>query len=124
MLRVVIARRLLGPGKILGVSVGSEAEAVQAEKEGADYLGAGAVFTTGTKQDADYMDYYELQKITGAVKIPVVAIGGIIETNGLQLKGSGVQGIAVVSAVFAKDDPKKAAEIMKRTALSIVSDDR
>lgn len=116
-----IARRLLGSGKILGVSVANQEEAVQAERAGADYLGAGAVFPTGTKQDADYVDYHELQRITGAVKIPVVAIGGINEANALRLKGSGIKGIAVVSAVFGKSDPQKAAETMKRIALDIAA---
>lgn len=116
-----IARRLLGPGKILGVSVANQEEAVQAERAGADYLGAGAVFPTGTKQDADYVAFHELQQITGAVKIPVVAIGGINEANALRLKGSGIKGIAVVSAVFGKSDPQKAAEGMKRIAQDIAA---
>ena len=111
-----IARRLLGPGKILGVSVAKQEEAVQAERDGADYLGAGAVFPTGTKQDADYVDYHELQRITGAVRIPVVAIGGINEANALRLKGSGIKGIAVVSEIFSKSDIRKAAEKMKEMA--------
>lgn len=118
------ARRLLGPGKILGVSVANREEAVRAEKDGADYLGAGAVFSTGTKQDADYVDYLELQKITRAVKIPVVAIGGINEANALQLKGSGIQGIAVVSAVFGKNNPRKAAETMKQIVKTIVGESK
>ncbi len=107
------ARRLLGPGKILGVSVTNQEEAVQAEKDGADYLGAGAVFPTGTKQDADYVDYLELQKITRAVRIPVVAIGGINEANAPGLKSSGIKGIAVVSAIFGKSDVRAAAERMR-----------
>ena len=116
-----VARRLLGLGKILGVSVANREEAVQAERYGADYLGAGAVFPTGTKQDADYVAFHELQQITGAVKIPVVAIGGINEANALRLKGSGIKGIAVVSAVFGKSDPQKAAEGMKRIAQDIAA---
>ena len=111
-----IARRLLGPRKILGVSVTNQEEAVQAERDGADYLGAGAVFPTGTKRDADYVDYHELQRITGAVRIPVVAIGGINEANALRLKGSGIKGIAVVSEIFSKSDIRKAAEKMKEMA--------
>lgn len=110
------ARRLLGPEKILGVSVAAVAEAVQAEKDGADYLGAGAVFPTGTKSDADYVEHPELEKITRVVGIPVVAIGGINETNILLLKGSGIQGIAVVSAIFAKDNPREAARNLKQLA--------
>lgn len=119
-LPAAVARRLLGPGKILGVSVGSQAEAVEAERAGADYLGAGAVFPTGTKQDAEYLDYHELQEITKSVTIPVVAIGGINETNVPQLAGSGIKGVAVVSAVFGKSDPQKAAETMKRLVDTII----
>ena len=111
-----IARRLLGPRKILGVSVTNQEEAVQAERDGADYLGAGAVFPTGTKLDADFVDYPELQRITQAVGIPVVAIGGINEANALRLKGSGIKGIAVVSEIFSKSDIRKAAEKMKEMA--------
>lgn len=114
------ARRLLGPAKILGVSVATPAEAVRAEQDGADYLGAGAVFPTGTKLDADSVDYAALRQITGAVKIPVVAIGGINETNALQLKGSGIKGIAVISALLSQSDIKRAAETMKRLAGGII----
>lgn len=114
------ARRLLGPEKILGVSVDNVTEALQAEKDGADYLGVGAVFPTGTKSDAGYVERPELKRITRAVGIPVVAIGGINETNTLLLKESGIQGIAVVSAIFAKDDPCKAAENLKRLAVEAV----
>lgn len=116
----VIARRLLGPEKILGVSVANLEEAIQAEENGADYLGVGAVFPTGTKQDAATVDFSELKKITGAVQIPVVAIGGINENNALQLKGGGIKGIAVVSAVFGKEDPGKAAAKMRQIADLII----
>jgi thiamine-phosphate pyrophosphorylase len=116
----VIARRLLGPEKILGVSVTNLEEAIQAEEDGADYLGVGAVFLTGTKQDAATVDFSELKKITGAVQIPVVAIGGINENNALQLKGGGIKGIAVVSAVFGKEDPEKAAAKMRQIAELII----
>lgn len=116
----VIARRLLGPEKILGVSVTNLEEAIRAEEDGADYLGVGAVFPTGTKQDAATVDFPELKKITGAVRIPVVAIGGINENNALQLKGGGIRGIAVVSAVFGKEDPEKAAAKMRQIAELII----
>jgi thiamine-phosphate pyrophosphorylase len=116
----VIARRLLGPEKILGVSVTNLEEAIQAEEDGADYLGVGAVFPTGTKQDAATVDFPELKKITGAVQIPVVAIGGINENNALQLKDGGIKGIAVVSAVFGKEDPKKAAAKMRQIVELII----
>jgi thiamine-phosphate pyrophosphorylase len=116
----VTARRLLGGKKILGVSVTNAAEAAQAEKDGADYLGVGAVFPTGTKNDAAYVELPELRKITRTAGIPVVAIGGINETNALKLKGAGVKGIAVVSAVFAQDDIKGATAKMKSLAEGLI----
>ncbi len=119
-LPAVIARRLLGPGKILGVSVANLQEAIKAVEDGADYLGAGAVFPTETKKDSGYVDDDSLKKITQTVKIPVVAIGGINENNGLKLEGSGIAGIAVVSAVFGRKDVKDAAMTMKQIAESII----
>jgi thiamine-phosphate pyrophosphorylase len=116
----VIARRLLGKDAILGVSVTTAAEAIRAELDGADYLGAGAVFPTGTKPEAGLVTLLELTEITRAVHIPVVAIGGINEINVLQLKGIGLKGIAVVSAVFGKDDTRAAAGTMRRLAQKIV----
>ena len=116
----ITARYLLGPEKILGVSVTNQTEAIQAEKDGADYLGAGAVFPTGTKQDADDVAFDELQKITSVVQIPVVAIGGINETNAAMLKGTGIQGIAVVSAIFSKSDIQQATTKMKELAEEII----
>ncbi|HEX3047790.1 MAG TPA: thiamine phosphate synthase [Bacillota bacterium] len=113
------ARRLLGPGKILGVSVTTCSEALTAEQDGADYLGAGAVFPTDTKKDSLVVDYQELKEITRAVGIPVVAIGGINEMNALMLKGSGIQGIAVVSAIFSKNDIRAAAKTMKNLATQV-----
>jgi thiamine-phosphate pyrophosphorylase len=115
------ARRLLGKDAILGISVTTMAEAVQAQSDGADYLGVGALFPTGTKPDAGLVTLLELTEITRAVHIPVVAIGGINETNALQLKGTGLKGIAVVSAVFGKDDTRAAAGTMRRLAQKIVT---
>lgn len=114
------ARCLLGNNKILGVSVANAAEAIQAQSDGADYLGAGAVFPTGTKSDAGYVERTELERIARSVEIPVVAIGGINETNILLLKGSGIRGIAVVSAIFGKKDPRQAAANLKRLAEEII----
>ncbi len=103
-------RALLGPDKIIGVSAATVDEAVLAEKRGADYLGVGAVFPTGSKDDARDVDYKTLKAICNAVSIPVVAIGGITKDNIKELAGSGIEGIAVISAIYAQDDIKKAAE--------------
>ncbi len=96
-------RSLIG-NKILGVSVQTAEQAIKAQKDGADYLGVGAVFSTSTKPDADSVSLCELKKITDSVDIPVVAIGGISKENMLSLKGSGIDGVALVSAIFASDN--------------------
>jgi len=98
------AREQIGSDKILGVSVKTVEEAKQAEVLGADYLGVGAVFSTTTKLDAADVSYETLSDICSAVDIPVVAIGGINETNIEQLKDSGIYGVAVISAILAKKD--------------------
>lgn len=103
------ARAFLGPGKLIGVSVHSAEEARAAQAAGADYLGAGAAFATGTKTDARPISRETLQAITAAVDIPVVAIGGIGRENVLELKGLGLAGVAVVSGIFAQPDPETAA---------------
>lgn len=102
------ARMLIGPDMILGVSAQTVEQALKAQNDGADYLGVGAVFPTGTKQDADDVKISTLQDICNAVSIPVVAIGGISKNNMKQLKGSGIDGVAVVSAIFAQNDIKTA----------------
>ncbi len=102
-------RGILGPDAIIGVTVHSVEEAVRAERDGADYLGAGAVFQTGTKANARALSHAELRRICDAVSIPVVAIGGISEDNILRLAGSGIAGVAVVSAIFAAGDIPAAA---------------
>jgi thiamine-phosphate pyrophosphorylase len=101
-------RSILGEEKILGVSVQTVEQAVFAEKRGADYLGVGAVFHTGSKADAEDVSYETLKAICKAVRIPVVAIGGINGKNLMELSGSGVDGVAVVSAIFAAEDPGRA----------------
>lgn len=113
-------RELLGPDKILGVSAQTVEEAILAEKQGADYLGVGAVFPTGTKSDAIDVPHQTLKAICKAVKIPVVAIGGITKDNLCQLKGSGIAGISVISAIFAQKDIKAAAEELKKRTLEIL----
>lgn len=103
-------RSLIGENKILGVSAQTVEQALLAERQGADYIGVGAVFSTSTKNDADDVSYETVKAICEAVSIPVVAIGGINEHNISQLKGYGVDGIAVISAIFAKSDISKATK--------------
>jgi thiamine-phosphate pyrophosphorylase len=103
-------RNLIGKGKILGVSAQTVEQALLAEKQGADYIGVGAVFSTSTKNDANEVSHETLKEICEAVNIPVVAIGGINERNILELKGSGVDGVAVISAIFAKSGLTKATQ--------------
>lgn len=114
------ARGILGENKILGVSAQTVEQALKAEQDGADYIGVGAMFTTGTKNDADYVSLELLKKICNSVSIPVVAIGGINENNILQLKGSGIDGVAVVSAILAKNDIGEATKILKKLCKEMV----
>ena len=102
-------RELIGPEKILGVSVRNYEEALLAQLKGADYLGAGAVFHTGSKSDAVDITHDDLKKICQSVKIPVVAIGGISLDNIHELENSGIAGVAVISAIFASDDIRTAS---------------
>lgn len=113
-------REKLGPDKIIGVSAHSVEEAVRAQQQGADYLGAGAMFPTGTKSDAGALSIETLQAICEAVSIPVVAIGGITKDNIHTLAGSGIAGTAVVSAIFAQKDIKDAAETLKNEIQIVV----
>lgn len=113
-------RAKLGPDKIVGVSAGTVEEAILAEKRGADYLGVGAVFPTGSKDDAIDVSFETLKAICEAVSIPVIAIGGITQDNVKELAGSGICGIAVISAIYAKKDIKKAAEDLKAATEQMV----
>lgn len=114
---IVEARKILGPDKIIGVSAQTVEQAKEAEKNGADYLGVGSIFTTSTKLDADDVSLETLRAICDAVSIPVVAIGGIKAGNILELKGTHVDGVAIVSGIFAsekiKEDTAKLLEISK-----------
>lgn len=110
------AREQLGPEKIIGVSARTLEEALEAERNGADYLGVGAVFSTSTKLDAKNISRETLQAICRAVSIPVVAIGGISRENLPQLKGTGIDGVAVVSAIFAAEDIRGAAAELRKLA--------
>ena len=107
-------RALLGPDKILGVSAQTVEQAVLAEKRGADYLGVGAVFPTGSKDDAEDVSHETLKAICEAVSIPVVAIGGITLENTPELAGSGICGIAVISAIYGQKDIKEAAARLRK----------
>ena len=106
-------RAKLGPDKIIGVSAQTVEQALLAERHGADYLGVGAVFPTGSKDDAEDVSYDTLKAICKAVSIPVVAIGGISHANVAQLAGSGICGVAVISAIYAARDIKSAAADLK-----------
>ena len=114
-------RQILGDDKILGVSAQTVEQAIIAEKQGADYLGVGAVFPTGSKGDADDVSIETLKAICNAVSIPVVAIGGIGKHNVLKLSGSGISGIAVISAIFAADDISKATSELKAIIKDVIS---
>ena len=106
-------RAKLGPDKIIGVSAQTVQQAVEAEKRGADYLGVGAVFPTGTKEDAVEVGKEVLKEICEAVSIPVVAIGGVGAHNVEELAGSGISGIAVISALFAQPDIEQATKDLR-----------
>lgn len=114
------ARQRLGPDKIIGVSAHNVSEALLAQAAGADYLGSGAVFPTGTKGNVTALPYKTLQEICRAVSIPVVAIGGIGPDNISLLKGSGIRGAAVVSALFSQPDPERAARHLRALADDLI----
>ncbi len=113
-------RAMIGNDKILGISAGTVSEAVAAEKAGADYIGVGAVFTTSTKKNARNLSVEQLKEISDSVSIPVVAIGGINASNITELCGSGVDGVAVVSAIFAAEHPGNATANLLKLSEEIV----
>ena len=121
-MEAVNVRAMLGNDKILGVSAQTVEQALLAEKQGADYLGVGAVFPTGSKADADDVSYETLKAICEAVSIPVVAIGGISASNVSALKDSGISGIAVISAIFAAQDIESATKRLKELTEKVVSE--
>ena len=105
-----VTRKLIGEDKILGVSAATVDEAKKAEKDGADYIGTGAVFPTSTKDDAPSITKQDLKDVVDSISIPVVAIGGINLENASQLKDTGIAGISVVSAIMSAENPKTASE--------------
>lgn len=113
-------RAKLGPDKIIGVSAQTVEQALLAQSHGADYLGVGAVFPTGSKADASEVSHDTLREICQAVDIPVIAIGGIGKNNVKELSGSGICGVAVISAIFAQKDIKVATEELKEAVRETV----
>lgn len=113
-------RAMLGPDRLLGISAGTVEEAVVAERAGADYIGVGAVFGSHTKKDARNLSVEKLREISAAVAIPVVAIGGINEGNLPGLCGSGVDGVAVVSAIFGVPDIAEACRKLRALSEEMV----
>lgn len=117
---VSVAREILGPDKIIGVSARTVEQAKAAEAAGASYLGSGAVFTTSTKLDAKALDHKVLREICDSVSIPVVAIGGITEENLSDLVGTGVDGVALVSAIFGAPDIETQCRKLKELSRKMV----
>ena len=107
-----VTRKLIGEDKILGVSAATIDEAIKAEKDGADYIGTGAVFPTATKDDAPSITKQDLKDVVDSISIPVVAIGGITLENASQLKDTGIAGLSVVSAIMSAENPKKASQTL------------
>lgn len=114
-------RKKLGPDKIIGVSAQTVEQALRAQAHGADYLGVGAVFPTGSKADAVEVSHDTVREICRAVDIPVIAIGGITRENVIELKGTGICGIAVISAIFGQQDIEEAARMLKSRTEETVS---
>ena len=114
-------RKRIGGGMILGVSAQTAAQAMRAEEDGADYLGVGAVFATSTKLDAQTVSLETLKAICASVSIPVVAIGGIGRQNILRLAGTGVGGVAIVSAIFGSSDIEAECRALRALSEKMVS---
>ena len=117
---VAEVRKMAGNRLVIGVSAHNVGEAMAAEKAGADYLGSGAVFGSATKSNVRVLPLETLKNICSGVKIPVVAIGGINETNMISLAGTGINGVAVISAVFGAQDVESKCRELKRLSEKIV----
>ncbi len=115
------AREVLGDGKIIGMTAHNLREALAAQEAGADYIGTGAIFSTSTKHDTIPLPLDRLREITDNIQIPVVAIGGINHKNILSLKGSGIDGAAVISAIFAQEDVGLATAEMLNLCREVVN---
>ncbi|MDR2181227.1 MAG: thiamine phosphate synthase [Treponema sp.] len=116
---IAVARRLAGKALFIGISAGTVEEAAEAEKAGADYLGVGAIYPTGSKADAGQaVGPGRLREIRAAVKLPLVAIGGIGPENAAEVLAAGADGVAVISAVLSQPDIREAAAALKKTLLA------
>lgn len=116
-LPAAVARKIIGRDMLLGISASSVSEALQAQLDGADYLGVGAMFHTGTKKDAQIVSMEELKRIRKAARIPIVAIGGINRENAASFRKIRINGLAVASAIISQPDIKDAAKELKRLFL-------
>lgn len=105
-----VVRKIIGKDKILGVSANTAESAIKAADAGANYIGVGALYSTNTKTDAELISKEQLLAVRKAVSIPIVGIGGINHINAGEVAASGIDGIAVVSAIIAQKDIKKAAQ--------------
>lgn len=114
-----VVRRIIGSDKIMGVSATNVHEALQAQEDGADYIGVGAMIPTGSKTDAKIVSIDELSAIRAAVTIPIMIIGGLNCDNLLRFAGMGVNAIAVISAIIAQEDIRTAASEMKKIIRSV-----
>lgn len=114
-------RKLVGNDMMLGVSVHTVEEALDAVKAGADCLGVGAMYSTATKEDADVVSMEALRDICAAVDVPVVAIGGLGKHNIMKLAGTGVDGVALVSAIFSADDIESECKELRRLSEEMIS---
>lgn len=112
-LPVSVVRKIIGEDKIIGISAGTLEEALQGKKDGADYLGVGAMYATGTKKDANPTSMEELKKIRENVALPIVVIGGINKERVKDFNGTGIDGLAIVSAIIAQKDIAEAAREFK-----------
>ena len=117
---VAQVREKVGNDMIIGVSVSSPEEALEAGRNGADYLGVGAVFSTSTKLDVNILSKETLREICTAVDVPVVAIGGIGKANISQLSGTGVDGVALVSAIFSAENIEDECRLLRSLSKEMV----
>lgn len=112
-LPVSVVRKIIGEDKIIGISAGTLEDALQGQRDGADYLGVGAMYATGTKKDANPTSMVELKKIRENVSLPIVVIGGINKERIKDFEGSGIDGLAIVSAIIAQKDIAEATREIK-----------
>ncbi|KHD16449.1 thiamine phosphate synthase [Clostridium butyricum] len=108
-----VVRKIVGDDKIIGVSAGTLENAIKAENDGADYIGVGAMYATGTKKDAKHTSMDELKKIRENISIPIVVIGGINKERITDFNGTDIDGLAIVSAIISQKDIYKATSELK-----------